>query len=319
MEPVFVVGQPRSGSTITTRVLNEQGELFVLNDFYALQAIDAENLWDKSDAASAGRVARIVFERIEIRATQEVGKTLNQSVDLSAMAVEKLRSLACRDWPDGTSWNAVIELMLGEAAELAGCSRWGWNTPQDHLHLERLLTAWPGAKVLFVLREPEAVLRSYKNVSGPWHDARRYNPATIGLAWKVAAQNYLQAKASRPGQVMLLRYEDLVAETDAMIRELGDFLELEFPGIDLASFGRNSSHSASRASKPVTGAEVWMAEKVIGDKLGSLGFRGGRQAARPGGMIELARSLIGSGLFLAGQVLTDRDRRRRALNFLRRS
>lgn len=317
-KPLFVVGQPRSGSTITTRVLNEQGDLFILNDFYALQAIDAEDLWERTDAAAARRVAQIVFERIEIRATQETGKTLNQSIDLSPDAVEALRRLANSDWGDGKAWHEVMDAMLSEAAKQAGCTRWGWNTPQDHLHLDRLFAAWPDAFALFVLREPEAVLRSYKNVSGPWHDARRYNPATIGLAWKVAAQNYRRHAQARPDQVMLLRYEDLVSQTAASVSRLSDFLGLPFPAIDLESYGRNSSFSAKRKSKPVTGAELWLARKVIGDELSALGFPTAQGAASLQGMTQLATIMLGSGLFLAKQVLTDRDRRKRALNFVKR-
>lgn len=316
--PIVVVGQPRSGSTITTRVLNECEGVFLLNDFYALQAIDAENLWERDDAQSARRVAEIVLERLTIRATQEEGKTLEQSIDLSPEGLAQVTSLAKRDWADGTKWFEALGAVLGKAAELAGCSAWGWNTPQDHLHLERIFSAWPEAKVLFVLREPKAVLRSYKNVSGPWHDARRYNPATIGLAWKVAAQNFHAWNARKPGQVMFLSYEALVGQTSESMAKLADFIEVPCPQIDLASFGKNSSHGAQRKSEPVTSAELWLVQKVIGEELSKLGFQPDTSARPTRGALKTAAILAKSGAFIGGQMLTDPDRRKRALNFLRK-
>lgn len=316
--PVLVVGQPRSGSTITTRVLNECEGTFLLNDFYALQAIDAEGLWDRRDSASAARVAEIVLDRLSIRATQEAGKTLEQSIDLSPEGLVEVAAFAGRDWPDGTAWNEVVGGVLQCAAKAAGCVAWGWNTPQDHLHLGRVFSAWPDARVVFVLRTPSAVLRSYKNVSGPWHDVRRYNPVTIGLAWKVAALNYHRWRAVKPGQVEFLRYEELVAETDSSVARLAEFVDRPCPAIDLARFGKNSSHGAGRKSRGVSAAEVWLAQKIIGDDLARLGFAPDETAGPTSGLFQLARILTRSGLFIGSQVLTDPDRRRRALNFLRR-
>lgn len=316
--PIVVVGQPRSGSTITTRVLNEFDGVFLLNDFYALQAIDAESLWDRTDPAGAARIAEIVLERVTVRATQEEGKTLEQSIDLSAEGLAKVTEFARQDRPQGSHWHDVLGGILTKAAQEAGCDAWGWNTPQDHLHLERIFAAWPEARALFVLREPRAVLRSYKNVSGPWHDARRYNPATIGLAWKVAAQNYHRWKAQRPGQVAFLSYEKLVAETEASTALLADLIGKAAPSIDLASFGKNSSHGKDRKSKPVTGAELWLCQKVIGEELEKIGFSRDPAARPTRGAFELAARLARSGLFIGTQILTDADRRKRALNFLRR-
>ena len=44
--PVVVIGLPRSGSTLTTAVLNQSTTHYVLNDAYFLQVIDASNSWD---------------------------------------------------------------------------------------------------------------------------------------------------------------------------------------------------------------------------------------------------------------------------------
>jgi hypothetical protein len=91
--PIIVVGQPRSGSTILTRVLNELPELFVINDFYVLQKIDAENLWRELSPAQAARIAQWIYRIIEIRSAEEMGKTLDQPIHLSMEHLAQVKSL----------------------------------------------------------------------------------------------------------------------------------------------------------------------------------------------------------------------------------
>jgi hypothetical protein len=116
---------------------------------------------------------------------------------------------------------------------------------------------------------------------------------------------------------MFLRYEDLVASTGPVMERLSRFIDRPCRALDLAEFGKNSSHGGSRKSLAVSGAEVWLAERVIGGELRSLGFSPSQDASPTVGLFELAGILTRSSLFIGGQVLSDPDRRKRALNFLR--
>lgn len=314
--PIVIVGQPRSGSTITTRILNAFDSVFLINDFYALQAIDAEKLWHRRDPSSSARIAEIVLKRVAVRATQESGKTLEQSIELSSQGLAKVSAFARGDWPAGTPWYEVMGAVLTKAAQEAGCSVWGWNTPQDHLHLERIFNAWPEAQILFVMRDPNDVLRSYKNASGPWHDARRYNPATIGYAWRVAARNFRAWSEQRPGRVEFLWYESLVSDTEASVDMLSKWAGLPCQAIALEGFGNNSSHHPNRTSREVTDAEVWLAHRIIGQEIEKLGFLSMPKPSLSG-IFHLTGVILRSSLFIGTQLFTDRDRRKRALNFLR--
>lgn len=315
--PVFVVGQPRSGSTVMTRLLNEETGLFVINDFYVLQQIDEAGLWGPLTSEEAGRIGQWIFARIEIRATEESGKTISQSIDLSPDALDSLRAFAARRWEDGLAWSSVLDRTMTRAAQLAGCSRWGYNTPQDHLHLGRLFQAFPDAKVIFVLRHPAAVLKSYKNVSGPWHDRRRYNPFSIGWAWRVAAHNFRRWASERPGQVLLIRYEELVRNTAETVDRLARFLDVAFPAIELAAFGENSSFSGNRSHAAVTATEVWIGEKAAGSIMPEIGFAHSGTKPSVADLPAAGGEILRSSAFIVNQVLFDANRRKRALRFLR--
>jgi len=316
--PIFVVGQPRSGSTLLTRILNEAPDLFIINDFYVLQQIDAADLWGALSPAQARQVADWIYERIHIRATQDRGKTISQSIEMTDGQLSALSEVVQSGWPQGLSWSDVLARVMETAARLAGHTRWGHNTPQDYLHLDRLFAAFPNAKAVFLLREPVSLLKSYKNVSGPWHDARRYNPTAIGLAWRAAARSYLRLRESEPERVMFLSYGDLVGDTSGTLARLSAFLGTTIPPLDLAALGNNSSHRGG-AALPVSENEVWLACRPIREELKLLGFTVPDASFRLGGAASLA-GIYASGLaFHLHGLATDPDRRKRILRLIQSS
>lgn len=316
MSPIVIVGQPRSGSTLLTRIVNEANEAFILNDFYVLQKIDAAGLWGVLDAQSAAQIATWVFERIEIRATQESGKTLEQSIDLSTDGLEATRAVAAGPWADGLMWSDVLETVMMAAAKGAGRSRWGWNTPQDHFFFDKIFAAYPQARAAVLLRNPPAVLSSYKNVSGPWHEPRRYNPYAIGMAWRAACNSYDRWHAQEPDRVIFLRYEDLVENTQDSTARLAAHFDLSFGAFDIADFGRNTSHGGGQ-KQPVSPSELALCYRAIGPALADHGFAAAPEARwRLADMAEILRIGARSVGYLVGSVLTDADRRKRVFKLL---
>jgi hypothetical protein len=310
--PIIVVGQPRSGSTILTRVLNESPELFVINDFYILQRIDAEKLWRELSPAQAARIAKWIYRIIEFRAAEEVGKTLEQPIHLSMEHLAQVKSRVYQQWPNGLYWNDVLADVMSFAARLAGANRWGYNTPQDHFHLNRLVKAYPDCAIILQLRQPEPVLKSYKNVSGWWHDPRRYNPVSIAVAWRAAANSYERFRDAYPSNILFIRFEELVSETSATVQRLNNFLDISLEIFELSSFGKNSSHSRGSPRLPVTGTEILVCESVIGASQTRLGFAKSSDARLSvKGLYECARLFGGTVSLFWDEYLFNRDLRKR--------
>jgi hypothetical protein len=319
LNPIIVVGQPRSGSTILTRVLNESPDLFIINDFYVLQKIDAENLWGKLAPSEAATIASWIYRIIEIRSTQAIGKTLDQSIHLSMADLAKVKCLVQQEWAAGLCWSDVLSDVMAFAAKLAGAKRWGYNTPQDYFHLERLVAAYPDCGVVLQLRQPESVLRSYKNVSGWWHDPRRYNPLTVAWAWRSAATSYEHFQSAFPANILFIRFEDLVSETSATVRRLNEFLDISLKSIQLSNYGNNSSHSIGAPKLVFTDTETLVCESIIGDIQVRLGFEKNADASISlRGLAECARSIGGSLSLFFEKYLFDRDLRKRLVHLFTR-
>lgn len=318
--PIVVVGQPRSGSTILTRLLNANPDLFIVNDFYVLQKVAARGLWGALSPDEAGYIAAEIYRILEIRCAQEVGVTLEQSVHLSLEDLAALRDIATGPWQNGLHWHDVLQRLMTEAAHRSGATRWGWNTPQDHLNLARIYEAFPDARVICQLRNPLTMLRSYKNVWGWWHDARRYNPVILAMAWRKAARAVRHWQEEQPDSFMFVRFEDLVHETQPTAARLTQFMAFTTPlPDDLQAFGRNSSLTPGQTVKPVTGLEARLARYICGTEAHILGFdMTSLPATKVSDIVELARVSIGSAHLLITGYLFNADRRARLVSLLRR-
>lgn len=115
----------------------------------------------------------------------------------------------------------VVGCVFEEYAALHGKRRWGDKTPIYVLSIDLLARLFPQARFVHVVRDGRDVALSYLSV--PW------GPATI---WQVARKwrrevNAGLAAAERHG-VFEVRYERLVEDPEAVVREVCDFADLAF-------------------------------------------------------------------------------------------
>jgi len=96
----------------------------------------------------------------------------------------------------------------------------GEKTPNHMFWWEQLLAAQPGLKLLAVVRDPRAVLRSHRGVVWGEHDAH-----ALAERWVAHLRAALDAvRIFGDGRVMILRYEDVVSDPDAARSQIAGFL-----------------------------------------------------------------------------------------------
>jgi hypothetical protein len=141
-----------------------------------------------------------------------------------------------------------------------GKIRWGEKTPRHVFRIDDIFGLWPDARVICMVRDPRAVVSSYrwwKRTDRPrragvvrdeaWvaddRRARRsYNPFTISMLWRAAMRASLTAVEKHgSARVRLQRYEDVVGEPEQELRGLVGWLELDFDDALLDVAVSNSS------------------------------------------------------------------------------
>jgi len=144
----------------------------------------------------------------------------------------------------GSHPDAYFETYCRFRAQQHGKIRWGEKTPRHVFRLEEIMTAYPTAQVVTMLRDPRAVVASYRD----WHRAtyskpsdpvglradrerarRSYHPVLCSLLWRAATLTALQAREKFGStRLLLLRYEDLVSNPDLTLRALTTWLGIPY-------------------------------------------------------------------------------------------
>ena len=227
---IFVGGAPRSGTTLVQNMLDCHPEILGAPEFLNLERI------------------------VELR------NRLRQGIDRGA-----IEAFASAPEVDRLTAQLIEDLLL-PLADRHGAPYLSEKTPSNALVFRELLEIFPAARCIFVLRDPRAIIASMLEVGAraaaqghptqPW---TRSLPAAVAYV-----QRYFRAAraaaAEAPGRVLVLRYETLVTEPEAVTRAICGFLGLPWTAAMLTPptagipASRRSSAPRSGTTRPRSGA-----------------------------------------------------------------
>lgn len=209
--PVFVVGMPRSGTTLLQSKLRQSG-VSVLAETHWLDKWFPRWLGDGRDADSG----RIPFERY---ARDESFERLELKTGLVRATLETT----------DFSGRQVLATLLRLRAEGSELERAGEKTPAHFAHVDTILDWFPSAQVVFLMRDPRAVINSLR--SAPWWHGDVQRSARRWAAASQILRSYENDDRVRP-----LVYERLVEDPAHQLRSLWQWLGLP-EGRDLIAGG----------------------------------------------------------------------------------
>jgi hypothetical protein len=294
----------------------------LVNDFYFLQSVDGLDAFDQTLSSDLGaQLAEELAMRIRARIEKPGSQSIEDGLRLSVEQDRELEALARSSLSagDGT-WSSLLQTVMPRVGGWLGKPRWGYNTPQDHMHLDRIFAAFPDAKVVFLMRDPRNMLKSYKNVTeNDYHHPHRYHPLLQSLAWRSAVRRYfLERRKERA--VMLVRYEDILDDVNVTLGKISDFAAIDIPPLDLKDFGNNSSF-AGTGKKPsgLHPSETWICEKICGGEMKKLGYPLSNSRLDIGDIAYLSRLTARAFWFYLSRFVGSADARRRVLHVMKNS
>lgn len=128
----------------------------------------------------------------------------------------------------------LVGTILAGAVDEGSVEIFSEKSPTNVLVFGELLSLFPDAWFLFVVRDPRDVVASMLEVGDRGRrEGRTMQPFTRDV---VSAASFLQscvesglaARESEPDRVEIVRYEDLVSDPEGATRELCEWLELEW-------------------------------------------------------------------------------------------
>jgi hypothetical protein len=279
-KPIFVVGIPRSGTTLVSRLLGRHPQVLAAGETHYFEDIWARRrelglLADQSELSKAAGRLLTVFGRFNQPGQALVDRVLNERLIIE-------RALDNGGGYDGT-YLAFTDLL----AESQGKQRYCDDTPKHLFYLETIFSFFPQAKVIACVRDPRDFLCSYKNFWRRSKDPDRikalYHPIVTSMLWRSSAKRMLHSPFVNQAEKLLqIRYETLVEEPERQMRRMCDFVDLDYDESLLRIDSHNSAFdqeaagiyrgAVGRWSDCLDPEEVWCAQALNRSYMPAAGY-----------------------------------------------
>ena len=279
--PIFVVGCPRSGTTLLQVMLHSHPRIAIPPEtrFLIPAYVRRNRFGDLREEENRRKVARYIVDRKE---------SWFHDLGLDGAAVTE--EIAAGPPTIGSALGIVYRAY----ARRFDKPRWGDKRPGYHRHIEILLRLFPDAQFIHLVRDPRDCVASLKRMG--WWKRGSYRAI---LGWAQAIDNVAEAKRRWPDRVYELQYERLVADPEPELRALCAAIGEEYdPAMatpeELAPVAvpeRKHWHSNTHQS-PTTAAigrwreglypwELALCETVLARRMARFGYERTGAAGRP--------------------------------------
>jgi tetratricopeptide (TPR) repeat protein len=185
--PVFVVGMPRSGTTLTEQIIAAHPK-----------------------AAGVGELERIGRMRKGLSSGTSTAEMLEA---MRAGGPSRVRAMT-------DSYLGLLKFLAPTAKRVID------KMPQNFLRLGFISLLFPNARIVHCQRDPaDTFVSAFQNMMLPNH-SYSYSPEDFARYYKEYSRLMAHWNRVLPGRIFNLRYEDLVSNQETKTRELLEFLNL---------------------------------------------------------------------------------------------
>lgn len=271
--PVFVLGSPRSGTTLLYDMLLSAGGFAVY-----LAESNVFNLL----------VPR--FGNLSARHTREklldawLSSKLFRASGLGEPRIRERILDECRNGGD------FLRIVMEEICAAQGMSRWAENSPEGMLYLPMIKQQLPDALFVHILRDGRDVAASLARRRFvrpfPWED--RHGLIGCGLYWEWMVEQGRSFGESVPSDYMEVHFEQLVSRPQATLDQIAHFIDqpIDYDVIRRVAYGSVAQPNTSfyqeadsanfnpvgRWKKNFSPQQLLRFERLVGATLSKLGY-----------------------------------------------
>ena len=272
-QPIFVVGFPRSGTTLLAGLLGAHSRLICGPETEFFTGLEVANQGNRLCQAAKwpDEAADYLFSRIH-------EKPIPDYYDITRAEITSYLKQRERSCP------AILESLTETYMKRHGKQRWVEKTPTHLVCLRVLRQCYPDAPVIRIIRDPRDVALSLLNV--PWGPAGF--PAAV-LHWRYfdgLSASFFETDRN----TLTVRFEDLVMNPESEVQKLCQFIGEEFePGMmdtsqSIAHLNPTKISWKQNAGRQVDASRVaiWQrettpdqqsqAEAIAGDRVRAYGY-----------------------------------------------
>jgi len=244
----FIVGCPRSGTTLLSKILTTHKDILIPDEtgfLYYLFGFDK-----RFNSKYIAKYKKQIFQNNIVR-------------DACYSNLDEFTN-------EFRSHYLTNEKLLGE------------KTPRHWYYLDLINLHYANSKVIFMLRNPISVINSYKKHKQRWfpfYNASKYFHMDIFFPMFVWKNSLKQYKLFSDNRYLFIKYEDLIENKVFVLKKIFDFLELKYDNNVLEFYKTNNSVSEVVASnendknahlnllKPINKERLYSNEELTGNEL----------------------------------------------------
>ncbi len=209
---LFIVGMPRSGTTLLAGLLSAHSRLAVAPETGYFN-------WVWKPIERAGGFLR--WNLVEFHLKRWFQRPTLAPLKLAESGAMEMFHHA---WDKGQlTHHLILESILGGYAANQGKEFWGEKSPEHFMYVPAIKSEFPDARIISIVRDPRDVHLSLAKV--PWNRGNAFNHALQWREYQVMAKHYIKLYGSSFYQ---LRYEDLIQNPSLELERLMQHIGLKF-------------------------------------------------------------------------------------------
>lgn len=241
-KPIFVLGLPRSGSTVWENIIGASPEVLRFAEMLYLtpwrkdfRYFLKKYVGDLSEEKNIMKMINLIFQKETIKGlTGSFWRFGRIDVVNNPKLKENIYERCVNSERDLKN---IFKIIIEEITYLSGYKRCCVAFPVYFSYLSKLLDWYPECKIILVTRDPRAIAMSKTNdPSGTALLNKKYPYLKFVIRKIVIFYVIIQyiwsakihEKFKNVSNYKLFRYEDLVVEPEKEIRELSQFIEIEY-------------------------------------------------------------------------------------------
>ena len=270
--PVFVLGCPRSGTTVLYHMLLSAGNFAVYR--------------------AESNVFNLLVPRFRgMRSSADRKELLDVWLRSKLFRVSGLDAdeISARIMRDCSSGGDFLRILMQEMARQQAVARWADCTPEHLLYMKQIKREIPDALFIHIIRDGRDVALSYAKQGWsyplPWDRHDRLGVA--GLYWEWLVDKGREQGKRLGADYQEVRFEELVARPQETLARLGSFIDhdLDYERIQRAGIGSVSEPNSSflgesngtfnpvaRWKTKMSAEQIAFFEQLVGDCLLKLGY-----------------------------------------------
>ena len=285
--PCFIVGNSRSGTTMTGRILNNHTAIFTFKEIHFF-----ESLWMPDDAGNYIDYEQAIKLAARLLTIQRDGYLMQGKPERFIKEAKRIIGNNNK-YTSENIFSRFLEYETKLNGKLISCDQ----TPRNVLYIKEILELFPDARIINMVRDPRDVLlsqkakwkRRYLGASQiPLREAFRswvnYHPIVIAMLWKASINS--ANKFNGDPRVLFLMFEELLNCPEEKVKEICGFIGVDFqdrmlqiPQVgsstgkdDKSKIGFNENKVGSWQKRGLNDTEIYFCEKIVGKEMELLGY-----------------------------------------------